>query len=206
MSSAAPADLRVVPDLDDELLHALAQIEELLLTLAAWEEEDGAKFPEPFARRGALAALEEITDAVAPTQSRDEREPVPGRLLAPDGHYEHLPLRFVRIPAAHLEVLEHAAQVLTLGVTHDDLADALDQHAQANQVSGSVLAGWLSRVVSLLGLTWDDDVRRLWNAVIVHPSTSDVVLNDDEEQAYSRVAGRINALWSYGSGVDRFRF
>lgn len=206
MTSAAPPDLRVVPDLGDELLYALGQVEELLLTLAVWEEEDGAEFPAPFARRSALAALEEVVDAIRPTQSRDEREPVPGRMLGPDGRYEHMPLRFVRIPATHLEVLEHAAQVLATAVTHDDLADALAQHAEANQTNGDALSGWLSRSASVLGLTWDDDVRALWGAVVAHPSTCDVVLSDDEEHAYGRVAGRINALWSYGSGIDRFRF
>lgn len=206
MSIAAPDDLRVVPDLGDELLYALGQVEELLLTLAVWEEEDAAEFPEPFASRGALAALEEVIDAIRPTQSRDEREPVPGRLLGPDGRYEHLPLRFVRIPAAHLEVLEHAAQVLVLGSCHNDLADALDQHAEANRISVDALAGWLSRTVSLFGLAWDDDVRALWGAVVAHPSSCDVVLSDAEEQAYGRVASRVNALWSYGSGIERFRY
>lgn len=204
--AAVPDDLRVVPDLGDELLHALGQIEELLLTLTIWEQEDDVHLPEPFARGSALAALNEVQDAVRPTQSRHEREPVPGRLLAPDGRYEHLPLRFVRIPTAHLQILEYAARVLALSVTHDDFAEALAQHAEANRVSGVELAGWLSRAVSVLGLAWDDDVRTLWRAVTVHPSTGDIVLDDGEEAAYKRVAGRINTLWSYGSGIDRFRF
>jgi hypothetical protein len=82
MSSAVPTDLRVVPDLGDELIYVLGQVEELLLTLAVWEQEDGAKFPEPFAQRRALTALEEVADAICPTQSRDGRKPVPGRLPA----------------------------------------------------------------------------------------------------------------------------
>lgn len=206
-SSTAPeADLRVVPDLGDELLYAIGQVEELLLTLAVWEQEDGAEFPEPFAGGVALAALDEVASAVRPTQSRDEREPVPGRLLGPDGRYEHMPLRFVRIPGAHLEVLEHAAQVLALGGSgNDDLADALDQHAE-NRISRDALAGSLSRTVSLLGLAWDDDVQTLWGAVTAHPSSCDVVLRAGEEQAYRRVAGRVNTLWAYGSPIDRFLY
>lgn len=205
-STIEPADLRVVPDLGDELLHALGQVEELLLTLAVWEEEDNVGLPEPFAHRSALAALEAVDDAVRPTQSRDEQAPVPGRLLGPDGRYEHLPLRFVRILAEHLGTLDHAAQVLADPRAHDELSDALDQHAEANSVRPAELAGWLSRAVSVLGLPWDDDVRALWGAVVAHPSTADIVLSDAEEQAYGRVAGRINALWSYGSGIDRFLF
>ncbi len=68
------------------------------------------------------------------------------------------------------------------------------------------LAGWLSRTISVVGLPWDDDVGTLRGAVTAHPSTVDVVLNYGEEQAYARVAGRINRLWSYGSGIDHFRF
>lgn len=201
-----PADLRVVPDLGDELLHALVQVEELLLSLAIWEDEDGAELPEPFAGKVALAALEAVGDAVRPTQSHDEGSPVPGRLLAPDGRYEHLPLRFVRIPAAHLAVLEHAAQLLADPLAYDDLGDALAQHAEANRVRAAELAGSLSRTVSVLGMAWDNDVRTLWGAIVTQPSTADVVLSAAEEQAYCRVAGRVNRLWSYGSGIDHFRF
>jgi hypothetical protein len=49
-------------------------------------------------------------------------------------------------------------------------------------------------------------VRTLRDAVTAHPSTTDVVLSPAEEAAYQRVADRLNRLWSYGSGVDRFRY
>lgn len=199
-------DLRVVPDLGDELTHALEQVEELLLTLAVWESEDGAELPAPFTNGQALAALQDVADALRPTQSRDDKSPVPGRLLAPDGRYEHLPLRFVRIAAANLDVLDHAAQVLAGPGAEGDLAEALDEHAEANRTTPAELAGSLSRAVSVLALPWDNDVRVVHEAVTVHPSMADVVLRPDEEAAYRRVADRINRLWSYGSPLDRFRF
>lgn len=200
-------ELRMVPDLGDELLHALGQVEELLLTLAFWEQEEAdVDLPAPFARGAALAALTEIQDTVRPTQSRDEDRPVPGRLLGPDGRYEHLPVRFVTIAAGDIAILEHAAQVLNLSATNDDLADALEQHAQANEVSGAELAGRFSRAVSVLTLAWDDDVRSLWRAVTAQPSGADVVLDVAGESAYRRVAARINNLWSYGSAIEGFRF
>lgn len=199
-------ELRVVPDLGDELTHVLGQVEELLLTFAVWESEDGVELPIPFARGRALAALRDIRDAVRPTQSLDGREPVPGRLLAPDGRYEHLPLRFVRIPGAQLDLLEHAAQLLADLHAHDDLDEALVAHAEAYATTAAELIGGLSRAVSMLTLAWDDDVRTLRDAVTAHPSTTDVVLSPAEEAAYQRVADRLNRLWSYGSGVDRFRY
>jgi hypothetical protein len=58
----------------------------------------------------------------------------------------------------------------------------------------------------VLGLSWDDDVATLRRAVTAHPSEADVVLKPAEEVAYRRVANRINRLWSYRSGLDRFRF
>jgi hypothetical protein len=41
---------------------------------------------------------------------------------------------------------------------------------------------------------------------VAHPSTADVLLSPAEDDAYERVAGRINRLWSYGSKIDRFRY
>jgi hypothetical protein len=74
------------------------------------------------------------------------------------------------------------------------------------QPTAAELVGGLSRAVSMLTLAWDDDVRTLRDAVTAHPSTTDVVLSPAEEAAYQRVADRLNRLWSYGSGVDRFRY
>jgi hypothetical protein len=90
-------------------------------------------------------------------------------LLAPDGHYEHLPLRFVRIGTAQLDVLDHAAQALADPNAHDDLAEALAEQAEANGTDPADLAGSLSRVVSVLALPWDDGVRALREAVTRAP-------------------------------------
>jgi hypothetical protein len=57
---------RLVPDLDDELTHALGQLEELLSTLAAWEDDPDAPLalPTPLAGRRALQALQRVAAAV----------------------------------------------------------------------------------------------------------------------------------------------
>jgi hypothetical protein len=128
---------RVIPDLDNELCHALAQVEELLLTLAAWEDDPDAPatLPVPVAGRVALEALNRVQDAVIPTQSRHDR-PVPtgGRLLGPDGHYEHRPLRLVTLDPADLTVLAATAELLgrTLAThPHSELVDAIAAGAEA---------------------------------------------------------------------------
>jgi hypothetical protein len=146
-------------------LYVLGRLEELLLTLALWEDE-GAELPDAIAGRAALDALDNVYDAVRPTQSEDEANPVPGRLLAPDGRYEHVPVRFVRIAGEDLSTLEHAAQVLLAGA--GETAEAIEQHVQAHGVNRTELVGSVSRLISVLGLAWDEDVRLLWSAVEPH--------------------------------------
>jgi hypothetical protein len=194
MTSSEPADLRVVPDMAYEWLYVLGRLEELLLTLALWEDE-GAQLPDPIAGRAALDALDNVYDAVRPTQSEDEANPVPGRLLAPEGRYEHMPVRFVRIAGEDLSTLEHAAQVLLTAA--GETAEAIEQHARANGVHRTELVGSVSRLISVVGLAWDEDVRLLWSAVEPHAGR-DVALSADQEQAYQRIGGRIIRLWSYG--------
>jgi hypothetical protein len=202
-STDGPTNLLVVPDLGDELLAVVTQVEELLLTLAIWEDEDDVVLPAPLAGRTALVALEAVYDAVAPTQSRYGRNLVSGRLLAPDGRYEHLPLRFVPIASAHLKVLEHAAQVLAVAPLGSDLEEGITDHAETQQGDRRDTVGSFSRLVSLLTLAWDDDVRVLWAAVKRSQPGTDVTLEDSQEQAYSRLATRINHLWSCGSPAER---
>jgi hypothetical protein len=189
MSSSEPADLRVVPDTADEWLYVLGQLEELLLTLALWED-DGTELPDPLAGRAALRALGNLYDAISPTRSRNEVSPVPGRILAPEGRYEHMPIRFVRVAGEDLSSLEHAAQVL---MTADgETPEAIDQHAEERGVNRSELAGSLSRLISVVGLAWDDNVRLLWSALEGHAG-QDVVLSADEEEAYKCLAGASTA-------------
>jgi hypothetical protein len=69
-------NVRVVPDLDDELLLALGRLEALLLSLAARTSEDDVELPPPFVDRRALTALQVVADVVRPAHP----EPVSGRL------------------------------------------------------------------------------------------------------------------------------
>lgn len=104
---------RLVPDLGDELTAALAHAEELQLEVVAWEQDDpGTTWPAPLAGQQALAALRRIWDALAPTQG-DQAAAAghTGRLLAPGGTYEHLPLRLAGVDLADTAVLAAAAAI-----------------------------------------------------------------------------------------------
>lgn len=127
---------RLLPDLDDELAFALGQIEELLLTLRSWEEDpdDPAQLPAPLADGVALDALRQLWDAIVPTQSRHHRPAVPGRLLGPDGRYEHRPLRLVLVDDTDLQTLGAAGQALGHALATapgGELAEAVAAGAEA---------------------------------------------------------------------------
>jgi hypothetical protein len=110
---------RLLPDLDDELTAALAHVEELLLEVAAWEDDDpDTAWPPPLAGAQALAAVRRIWDAVAPAQGeRAAKAGRTGRLLAPDGRYEHAPLRLVDVGQADIDALAAAAAVFGTPLT-----------------------------------------------------------------------------------------
>ena len=53
-AARSPTNVRVVPDLDEELLLAFDRLEALLMSLAVWEMEADVGLPAPFADRKAL--------------------------------------------------------------------------------------------------------------------------------------------------------
>jgi hypothetical protein len=54
----------------------------------------------------------------------------------------------------------------------------------------------------LLTLPWDEDVRKLRGSATAQPDKCDTELSRSEQQAYDRVVGRIDDLWSFRLGVD----
>ena len=78
-----PTNVRVVPDLGDELLIVIDRLEALLGSMAVWEIEDDVGLPAPFADGKALRALQTVAGVVRPTQGRGEpqlvqRQPAAG--------------------------------------------------------------------------------------------------------------------------------
>jgi hypothetical protein len=201
----APANVRVVPDLGDELLLVIDRLEALLGSMAVWEMEDDVGLPAPFADGKALGALQTVADVVRPTQRRDEPQLVSGRPPRRGWPGRRLPLHFVPIPDAPLATLAHAVQILTVQRAYHDLNAAVEQYTAVVREPPLALVGCLSRTVSLLTLPWDDDVKKLWRSATAHPDKCDTELSRSEQQAYDRVVGRIDDLWSYRPGVDRPR-
>jgi hypothetical protein len=71
------------------------------------------------ANRFALAAAQRLLSALAPTQSRG---PACGRLLAPDGRYEHASMTALILPAADIDLLCATAATLGHPVLDPDIA------------------------------------------------------------------------------------
>lgn len=201
-----PTNVRVVPDLGDELLMVLDRLEALLGSVAVWEGEDDVELPAPFAEGKALGALQTVAGVVRPTQGRGEPQLVSGRL--PRRGWpgrRRLPLHFVPIPDAPLATLEHAVQVLAVQRGYDNLNAAVEQYTAVLGEPPLALVSGLSRTVSLLTLPWDEDVQQLWRSATAHPDKCDTELSRSEQQAYDRVVRRIDDLWSFRSGVDQPR-
>ena len=194
--TSAPVNVRVVPDLDDELLQVFDRLEALLASLAIWEVEDDVGLPAPFAGGKALSALQAVADVVRPTQGRGGQQLVSGRLPRRGWSGRLLPLRFVPIAVAPLETLEHAVQVVAVQRAYENLHAAVEQYASAVGEPQIALVSCLSRTVSLLTMPWDEDVTKLWESASAGPDTCDTELRRSEQLAYDRVVGRIDEIWS----------
>jgi hypothetical protein len=201
----SPTNVRVVPDLGDELLMVIDRVEALLGSVAVWQIEDDVGLPAPFADGKALGALQTVAGVVRPTQGRGEPHLVSGRLPRRGWRGRRLSLHFVPIPDAPLATLEHAVQVLAVQRGYDNLNAAVEQYTAVLGEPPLALVSGLSRTVSLLTLPWDDDVQKLWRSATAHPDKCDTELSRSEQQAYDRVVRRIDDLWSFRPGVDQPR-
>ncbi len=205
----------VLPDLDKEFTAALGEVEELLLTLR-WQEtgdpDDLVAHPAALGGGVALQALRRIADTVRPTQT-DPETATGGRLLGPDGRYEHVPLRFVRVRAADVDALSAAAAALGEPVRSEAVSDALRLHAghraqdRAFPDPDAALVALVARLAGVLDLEWTRDTELL-RARLEQPvdTAGDVVLTAVEETAYQRVVTRFNRMWTLADPVERFTY
>ena len=204
---------RLVPDLDDELTVALASVEELLLTLAAWEDEDpGLGLPPPLAGQAALQATRRLWTALTPTQGdRALQAGHTGRLLGPGGRYEHLPFRLAEVDPADVAALTEAARELGSPSASDPVRDAVEAGAGIaygchDEASCQQLVMRAAQIAGLLDLAETTDTAVLRELLETAGPAVDVVLTVDAEAAYQRLAERFNQMWALGSGMSRFLY
>ena len=207
----------LVVDLDGEPLAPLRALEEILWCLGMWEDDDRRdpsagteplRLPAPLADRVALAAVQRLLTALAPTQSRAAAQ---GRLLAPDGRYEHAPMTVLSLPAADIDLLSTIAATLGHPGLDPDITDLVNAHAEQlnlgyRRTDRTALVPLLARLASLLDLAPTDDTRLLTARLRATPLGTDCMLSDAEEAAHARTADRMNHIWAHGSGIDRYLY
>ena len=214
--AVAGTAVRLIPDLHDELSEVLWQVEEVLITLAVWESDTGepTTLPTPLARREALEALDRLEAVIEPTQSRHNQPAGSGRLLGPDGHYQHRPLRLATIDRADLATLTAAAQLLGQALAtapHSELTEALTLGATITApLHGPApepvaLVEGLARALGVLDLETTPDTARL-TTILTSAGHADVVLSAPDEAAYQRLAQRFNDMWTSGNDIHRSRY
>ena len=207
----------LVVDLDGEPLAPLRALEEILLCLGTWEDDDrrdpsaGTEpllLPAPLTGRVALAAVQRLLTALAPTQSRG---PGCGRLLAPGGRYEHASMTALALPTVDIDLLAATAAALGRPRLNADIAELVTAHAEqlANgyrRTEPTELVALLARLAGLLDLVPTDDTRLLTARLRATPPGTDCMLSDAEEAAHARTADRINHIWAHGSSIDRYPY
>lgn len=203
------AAARLIPDLDDELTVALERIEELLIPFGLWEDDDDpddpVELPAPLADRVALAAVHRIQAAVYPTQG-ERAAARTGRLLGPDGVYEHVPLRLVDVDQADVDTLSAAARILGNPRHSQDIDDGLDAGAGRTDLTREELVVTVARVAGLLDLAATPDTDLLTALIAGAGPDDDLVLDPAGEAAYQRTVDRLHAMWADSDPISRWTY
>ncbi|MBM0233204.1 hypothetical protein JNW91_15825 [Micromonospora sp. STR1_7] len=218
----AAAGLRVrclVPDLDDEFLTLLGQVEEILMAI---DPNELHPTPAPLAGDEALYAMRRVWEAVHISQGKYATSAGHGRLLAPDGRLDLLPLRVVDLPADDLKALAAAGIELqrlydrgddqVVDVVHEFAVGGPSGPPSAFREHERDTAGALTRVCGLLTAATDphDDPAVEADAVLLIGRLAgaagiDGTLSRDEYEAYRRVAvAGTKALG--GDAIDLIKF
>lgn len=208
---------RLIPDLDDDITGALTQVEELLLEVSAWEDEaPETQWPAPLAGEEALDAVRRLYDAIAPTQGDGARKAgLTGELRAPDGRYEHIPLRVIDVDPADVARLTEAAKIFGVPGTFHPAATALEEVARSlygdlgpggrEENPAARLVMTAAKLAGLLDLHADDDTALLTRTV-AGQTTDTIVLTTDGEDAYQRFSRRANAMWSLSDPLRLYQY
>jgi hypothetical protein len=154
-----PVRTVLVPDLEQELARRFGGLEDFLLVFAGAEPDDFDGVPEPIAGDTALEAVRRLWQAIKPSQ-HDGRG-TGGRLLGPDGRYEHIPLVPVELRVEDVAILAATARALA-GATAD-LREVIVSTARFSDwaTSPTQLVERVARLHGMLDLELTDDACSL---------------------------------------------
>ncbi|MDP9388688.1 MAG: hypothetical protein M3Q48_12445 [Actinomycetota bacterium] len=201
--SAHPG-LVAVPDTDGELLALLGVLEQVLTSLGPFDDdpEDWRQLASPLGDCLALDALRQVISELAAA----ERSPAP-QPVAPDGHFELVPLRFLTLDAADLVVIGEAVAALgraTLPGVDEFVAEVLAEYASDRRQRPAELVAGAARAHGLLDLCANADTVLL--AERLARGSDPVVLTPPELAAYERLTERVLAMFHAGDPLARFLY
>jgi|GEM_PF-4843412 len=187
------------PDTEGELAQLLGRLEEVLLQLQPYDEDDD---PAPAgAGPDAVEALQRILGAVLTA----ERIPAV-ELFGADGSFELVPLRAIDVNSADLAIVGRAVAALGRALlTRDELvSDLLHQFSRDREQPSDLVASF-ARAHGLLDLAPDDDTATLAD-LITDAGAGTVVLRQEQEAAYQRFTARALAMFHQGDPLARFLY
>lgn len=215
---------RIVPDLDGELSAVLNVLEDLLLLLKGVHSSEGLAVagPSPAAPLVLSAAAEAVARlhrAVVPSQGLSG-QPGRGRLLAPYGRYEHLPMSQIEIDPGDIDVVAEVTDLLSTCPAPRAVTNVADAVASellrplpgclAPVADRAATFAHLQRAVALLQVTAPGetaiDIAVLRWPLTLAASGLDVALTEAQEAAYQRLASQFNAIWADGSALGAFLY
>ncbi len=196
--------LVAIPDVDDGGVSApLGALEEVLIALV---DDEGEGTPGGvLGDGGALAALRRVLFAVLDAERAPAAQPV-----APDGHFELVPVRFTRVEATDLGLCSQTLAELgraTLAGGEVFVADTLEAWADAelhHHGSAGDLVADFARAHGVLDLAPDADMELLAGRLPL--GAGRVVLTVGEHGAYERLTSRMMGMLYGDDPLARFLF
>jgi hypothetical protein len=206
MSPEANADRIVaVPDTDGELAMWLSRLEELLISVTAFDDEPDTGWDRPAAPFGdgaALIARQRILGAVL-----DAEHAPAAILIAPNGRFELTPVRFITVDPADLAVVAVALATFgrsTLCGVDELVSDALADHAARYRLTVAELIVGCTRSHGLVDLVSDNDTMILADRLA--SALGPTVLTRHEHAAYLRLTERIITMFHGSDPLARFLY
>lgn len=200
----------LLPDLDGELEHVLCVLDEVLIALHTdiddeCDADPTGESPAELDQLGAFHHPGACDDPFARIwrSVRDAGER-PGRVFAPGGRHEHLPLRVIRL--ATTDIHQFGQTVATLGRLVDagdtSVTEVIVERAGGRRPN-DMMQAW-ARAHMLLGLT--DAASTALLAAELGDGTSDVTLSLAGEACYQSTADRLVRLYHGSSALDRYLY
>ena len=202
----------LLPDLDGEIEAALDALNEILIGLA-WLFADELDADPSWQPPAELEQLQAFYDNTAPiggdafsrifTALRDAGEQS-GRVLAPDGRYEHLPIRVVLLDDVDVARFGSVITgVRDLVARHDEIVTEIIEQRTAGHRSAAEVVEAVARVHQLVAL----DPTELTPLLVdeLGDGHGDVVLSLAGEACYQTVADRLVSRY-HDSAIDRYLY